>query len=94
MIRILASLLILLCLAAPSRADDATFEEAMALFTDGNYTDAKPIADAYAAKDDPRAFVMLGTMSQKGLGVEVDAPTAKLWFRKAAEKGNVDGELA
>ena len=73
-IRLLASLVIVLCLSGAANADDATFEEAMSLFSDGNYVEAKPIADAFAAKDDPRAFMMLGTMSQKGLGVEVDAP--------------------
>ena len=94
MIRLFASLLILLCLVAPSCAQDATFEEAMALFTDGNYAEARPVAETFAEKNEPRAFFMLGTMSQKGLGVEVDPLTARLWFTKAAEAGNTDGQLA
>ena len=94
MIRLILYFALFLSLVDPSFADDPSFEEAMALFSDGKYTDAKPIADAFAAKDDPRAFAMLGTMSQKGLGVEVDPQTARLWFGKAAAKGHLESEVS
>lgn len=90
-------LLLGLLTAAPAFAQappPASFEEAMALFQDGKYTDAKPIAENYATKDDPRAYLMLGTMEQKGLGVEVDLKQAQVWYQKGAEKGDVDCELA
>ena len=72
----------------------ASFEEAMALFQDGRYVDAKKIADNYATKEDPRAYLMLGTLEQKGLGVEVDIKQAQIWYQKGAEKGDVDCQLA
>jgi uncharacterized protein len=72
----------------------ASFDEATALFQDGNYGDALPIAEDYAAKEDPRAFVMLGTIYQKGLGVEVDLKQAQIWFQKGAEKADPESQLA
>ena len=72
----------------------ASFEEAIAQFQDGNYADAKSIAESFAEKADPRAFVMLGTIFQKGLGVEIDLKQAQIWFQKGAEKADADSEFA
>ncbi len=82
-----------LAVAQPALAQappPASFEEAMSLFDDGNFVEAKKIADNYAEKNDARAFLMLGTMFQKGLGVEVDLKQAQIWFRKGAEAGDTD----
>ncbi|MBG1232451.1 tetratricopeptide repeat protein [Aestuariivirga litoralis] len=95
--RTTALLFLSLVASGPSLAQappPASFEEAMTLYQDGRYADAKPIADNWATKDDPRAYLMLGTMAQKGLGVEVDLKQAQIWFEKGAEKGDVDCQLA
>jgi len=84
-------------LAGPAVAQSpapASFEEAISLYQDGNYADARPIAETYAAKDDPRAFVMLGSIFQKGLGVEVDLKQAQIWFQKGADKADPESEFA
>ncbi len=86
----------LFMMVAPSLAQappPASFEEAISLFLDGNYVDAKPVAELYAEKADPRAYVMLGTMFQKGLGVEVDLKQAQIWFQKGADVADPDSEL-
>ncbi len=90
-------LLASLALAAPAHAaapSPASFEEAISLYQDGNYIEAKKIAEIWAEKDDPRAFVMLGTILQRGLGVEVDLGQAKIWYQKGADKGDAESELA
>jgi uncharacterized protein len=87
------AIIMMLFLAAPAMAD-ATLDEALVLFDDGNYVEALPIAQEFAAKDDAVAMLMLGRMMQKGLGVDADAKQAQYWFSKAAEKGNVDAQLA
>jgi TPR repeat protein len=86
--------ILLLCFFVSPAVADATFEEALALFDDGNYAEALPIAQEFAGKDDPLAMLMLGRMLQKGLGVEPDAMQAQYWFSKSADKGNVDAQLA
>jgi uncharacterized protein len=91
--RQILALLTFLFLSSPVLAN-ATFDEALALFDDGNYVEALPIAQDFASKDDVRAMMMLGRMLQKGLGVEVDLTQAQYWFSKAANKGNADAQLA
>jgi uncharacterized protein len=89
----LFAIIIMLFLAMPAMAD-ATFDEALALFDDGNYVEALPIAQEFAGKEDPLAMLMLGRMMQKGLGVDADVKQAQYWFSKAADKGNSDAQLA
>jgi len=86
-----------LVLAGPAYAaapPPASFEEAISLYQDGNYIEAKKIAEMWAEKDDPRAYVMLGTILQRGLGVEVDLGQAKIWYQKGADKADAESELA
>ncbi len=95
--RFSALFLLSLALSAPAFSaapPPASFEEAIALYQDGNYIEAKKIADNWAEKQDPRAYVMLGTMFQKGLGLEVDLKQAQVWYQKGAEKGDTESELA
>jgi hypothetical protein len=89
--RILAGLLLTLVLAAPARAEE-DFETAVALFENGRYGEARPIAETYAARGDARAMAMLGAMYQAGHGVEEDAKEAARWYTLAADKGH-DGAL-
>jgi TPR repeat protein len=93
----LAALALYLALATPAFVQapaPASFEEAVTLFQDKNYPEAKKIAENYAEKNDPRAYLMLGSIFQKGLGVEVDLKQAQIWFQKGAEAGDAENELA
>ena len=95
--KFIATLVLMGALTAPVVAQappPATFEEAASLFQDKNYPEAKKIADTYAQKNDARAFFLLGTMAQKGLGEEVDLKQAQIWFQKGADAGDADNELA
>ncbi len=95
--KFLVTLALAASFAAPSLAQappPASFEEAATLYQDKNYAEAKKIADNYADKGDARAFFMLGSMAQKGLGQEVDLKQAQIWFQKGAEAGDADNELA
>jgi uncharacterized protein len=90
-------LLASLVLAVPAHSaapPPASFEEAISLYQDGNYIEAKKIAEIWAEKDDARAYVMLGTILQRGLGVEVDLGQAKVWYQKGADKSDAESELA
>ena len=92
-----ALLVLSLFASAPAFAQappPASLEEAMAMYQDGNFGEAKKIADLYAEKHDPRAYVLLGTLFQKGLGVEVDLKQAQVWYQKGAEAGDVDSQVA
>ena len=91
--KFLSALALAATLAAPAFAQappPASFEEAATLYQDKNYPEAKKIADTYAGKGDARAFFMLGSMAQKGLGQEVDLKQAQIWFQKGAEAGDAD----
>lgn len=81
-----------LALASPAAlaVEAATFEEAIALFQDKHYEEARQVALDFAEKGDVRAMVMLGTMYQAGYGVQEDAREAARWYTLAADKGNKD----
>jgi hypothetical protein len=80
-------LLLALAFAVPARAE-ATFEQAIALYQDKHYDEARQIALDYAGKGDARAMAMLGAMYQAGDGVQEDAKEAARWYTKAADKGD------
>ena len=59
--------LMMCCVTAEAQTTPTTatsFEEAVALYQDGNYADALPLAQTYANKGDARAMTMLGNMFQ------------------------------
>jgi hypothetical protein len=83
----IAALVLALTLATPASAE-ATFEEAIALFQDHDYKQAREIALDFAQKGDSRAMAMLGSIYQAGYGVEEDAKEAARWYAQAADKGH------
>ena len=87
----LTVLALLACLAAPAAAQTA-YEEAVALFEDKNYSDARVEAEKAAKAGDIRAMAMLGVIYQDGLGVPADLVKAVDHFAAAAEKGNVGAQ--
>jgi uncharacterized protein len=88
-----ATLLLLANLVVPAFAA-ASFDEAVVLYDDRNYVEALPIAQDFAAKNDARAMIMLGSMFHKGLGVDADSTQAQYWYGKAADQGSADGQFA
>jgi uncharacterized protein len=90
--RILLAVLFL-SFASPAFAE-ATFEEAVSLFEDKNFEEARTIAEPLASADDPRAMAMMGAFYQKGLGVAVDMAAAKMWFQKAADKNHPGAQFS
>ncbi len=77
--------------AAPS---PGSFEEAVALFEDKKYPEARAMAEPLAGAEDPRAMAMMGAISQKGLGAPIDLKAAQTWFSKAAEKGHPGAQFS
>jgi uncharacterized protein len=90
--RILFAILFL-SFASPALAE-ATFEEAVSLFEDKNFAEARIIAEPLALADDPRAMAMMGAFFQKGLGTAVDLAAAKSWFQKAADKNHPGSQFS
>lgn len=75
----------------------ATYDEAAEAAQNQQYDVAyKLFQKAIKENDDPRAYNSLGTLYEKGLGVEQNYQTAVKYYKKAAEKGNVkaNGNLA
>ncbi len=83
----IAVFLLAFVLASPAWAE-ATFEEAIALFQDRNYKEAREIAMDFAQRGDSRAMAMLGSIYQAGYGVQEDAKEAAKWYAQAADKGH------
>jgi hypothetical protein len=81
------ALLLSLLMVSPALAG-ASFEEAVALFQDRKYEEAREVARPLADAGDIRAMTMMGTMYRAGLGVEEDAKEAARWFTLAADKGS------
>ena len=77
--------------AAPS---PASFEEAIALFEDQKYAEARAAAEPLANADDPRAMAMMGALLQKGFGTPVDIKAAQSWFARAAGKGHPGAQFS
>ena len=64
---------------------------ARALAHTGNFAEALREARTAAAAGSAPAMVLLGVMSQRGLGTEQDDAAALAWYRKAAEAGEPRG---
>ena len=91
-LRQVSALVILACLAMPAAA--ASYEEAVALFEDKHYTEARVEAEKAAKAGDARAMAMLGLIYQDGLGVPADLVKAVDHFAAAAEKGDVGAQYS
>ena len=63
-------------------------QRARALAFMGRFEEARKDAATAAAKGSSASMVLLGVMSQRGLGVPKDEARALDWYRKAADLGN------
>jgi len=66
----------------------ATLADAQAAYRRADYASAAQIAREMADQGDASAQAMLGTMYERGQGVEKDAGQALEWYRKSADQGN------
>ena len=57
----------------------------------GRFAEARREAAAAASAGSSSAMILLGVMSQRGLGAEANAAEAAGWYRKAGEAGNQRG---
>jgi len=64
---------------------------ARALAHTGRFEEARREARAAAGAGSSSAMILMGAMSQRGLGGPVDEKDALAWYRKAAEAGNQRG---
>jgi TPR repeat protein len=64
---------------------------ARALAHVGRFDEAQREASAAAAQGSSAAMILLGAMSQRGLGAELDEKEALAWYRRAALAGNERG---
>ncbi len=78
--------------AAPQAAGDQP-DLAYAAFQRGQYIAAVREALDRIGRDsnDAAAMTLLGVIYQQGLGVAADAKAAAIWFRRAHERGDVNG---
>jgi TPR repeat protein len=85
----------LLGAASPSMAaGQPTFEEAVALFSDGNFRAAYEIAAPLATAGNVHAMAMLGSLYENGNGVGKDLSLARAWYEAAAVKGHLGAMFA
>lgn len=66
---------------------------ARALAFDGRYADARREAQTAAAQGSTPAMILLGVMSERGLGPVDDGREALKWYRQAADAGDRRGAL-
>lgn len=87
--KIIASLLLAICLFACERAD---FESAHRAYQDGDYATAKKQLKILAQEGDKKAQNNLGYMYLNGVGVDKNHEKALLWYRKAAKQGVAEAQ--
>jgi len=96
---VLPVLLVILLGAPAARADNAT-QCTKGLSSDGKLhsgADAGKVAQAClaaAGNGDAQAYYRAGVVLEQGIGGTKDAAKAENWYRKAADKGQVDAQLA
>ncbi|MEM9300808.1 MAG: SPOR domain-containing protein [Pseudomonadota bacterium] len=83
----LARPILCLGLAAFLVVEAADFNAAREAVARGDYAAAIEIWSPLAEEGDARAQFALGTLYDKGLGVQQDDVTAARWYRKAADRG-------
>src|SRR5512140_392142 len=66
---------------------------ARALAFDGRYAEARREAQSAASQGSTPAMILLGVMSQRGLGPVDDGRDALKWYRQAAEAGDRRGAM-
>src|ERR1700687_4409871 len=89
---IVGLVILLLALAGPAWAD---FNKGMAAYTQGDYPTAlKEFKMLGTERGDDEAQYLLGQMYLNGLGVTQDEAEAARWYRKSAELGHPEAQLA
>jgi hypothetical protein len=89
--RVLPALVVLVpLLATPANAQD--FEKGLAAAESGDYETALREWRPLAKKGDAEAQYYLGSMYDRGIGVQQDYGEAAKWYRRAAERGDADAQ--
>lgn len=90
-----ARILFFLCIATAGLCAYAqSFDEALAHFDKGEFSEAFKIWRLLAERGNMVAAFNVGAMLQEGKGVEQDGMQAAAWYRKVAEKGDLQAQLA
>lgn len=79
--------------AAPQKpAMEGSRSVADQAYENGDYKTALENYKALAARGDPEASLILGTMYEQGLGTDKDPASAQAWYKQAAEGGDDRGK--
>ena len=73
-------------------SDDVLFRKGLAAYENGSFSQAYELIRPLAENGHPEAQLILGDMYNAGKGVTQDNAVLVMWFRKAAEQGNVDAQ--
>ncbi|MEQ9641860.1 MAG: tetratricopeptide repeat protein [Alphaproteobacteria bacterium] len=79
---------LLLCTSLPAHAD---YQDGLVAHHNGEFAEARSEFEA-VAETDPRAAVALGIMAARGDGMDQDMSEAAVWFGRAAEAGDANGQ--
>ena len=69
------------------------YEQGLAAFNKGQYTQAFQLITASAERGDVRSGFILSTMYRRGIGVEADEYKGFDWCKKAAEEGHLEAQF-
>jgi TPR repeat protein len=83
------------CLAQATTATDAdkAFGRGLSAFNSGDFKAAFEAWGPLAEAHDARAEAGIGFMYHKGLGTQTDNAAAAMWFQRAADQGQPEGQL-
>lgn len=70
-----------------------TYEQGLAAYKSGRYTEALITLKPYAKSGDRLAQLTLGNMYNNGLGINKDVVVAVKWYHKAAIQGDPDAQF-
>ena len=83
----------ILCIALAFCASaQASFDQAVAAFEDGNYPVALKELKPLAEKGDARSQYAMGVMAENGFGMAKNLSQAAAWYLKSAKQGNTDAQ--
>ena len=88
MLKLLASLFLIITHGTTQGAYAGPFEDGWAAFTRGDYATALSLWGPLAAQGNANAQFRLGLMHYNGDGVVQDHKEAVKWYRLAADQGN------
>jgi TPR repeat protein len=79
--------------SAPVLANKNAYELGLVAYQQERFDQAFDLLQSSAKKGNARAWHLLGTMYQVGVGVEKDEYMAIHWFKKAADAGVVEAQF-